>query len=60
MDYRGNLCGGHGDMKEIKWKWDPNYNYVTPDSNGELVPSDLGICVDSCKFLIMCSVKCYA
>lgn len=29
-------------------RWEPNSNYVTFSSNGDYVPSELGICVDSC------------
>ena len=49
MDYKGNLCGADSPVKDLKYKWDPNYNFITFNDNLELVPSELGICVDSCK-----------
>ena len=50
MDYMGNLCGVDDPVTDLKYKWDPNYNYITMSSTGDFVPAELGICVDSCKY----------
>jgi hypothetical protein len=48
MDYMGNLCGVDAQVKDLKYKWEPNYNGITMSSTGDFVPTALGICVDSC------------
>ena len=48
VDYEGHICGVDGVVSHLEKKWEPNWNYVTTSSNGDLVPSELGICVSSC------------
>lgn len=48
MDYMGNLCGVDDPVKDLKYKWDPNYNHITISSTGDYVPAEMGICVETC------------
>lgn len=49
MDYEGNLCGYDDPVKDLPYYWEPNYNGLTISSTGVYVPTEFGICVDTCK-----------
>lgn len=48
VDYEGNICGVDGVVSHLSKKWEPNWNGITLSSNGDLVATELGICVSSC------------
>lgn len=48
VDYEGNICGVDNPVKDLGKKWEPNWNFITKSSTGDLVASELGICVSSC------------
>jgi hypothetical protein len=51
MDYEGNLCGYDNPVKNLPYYWEPNYNGITASSTGVFVPTEFGICVDTCTSL---------
>lgn len=48
VDYMGKICGVDDPVKHLGNKWEPNTFFFNPDSNGDYVPQEYGICVESC------------
>lgn len=48
VDYTGAVCGYDVAVKFLPQKWEPNALGFTPNDEGVLVPTGLGICVSTC------------